>query len=39
MLKLMKDKNENIIKTTNFKFLKNLEEKGYFNENAYETIK
>ena len=30
------DKNENIIKTTNFKFLKNLEEKGYFNENAYE---
>ena len=31
-------KNENIIKTTNFKYLKNLEEKGYFNENAYETI-
>jgi len=31
-------KNENIIKTTNFKYLKNLEEKGYFNENAYETV-
>jgi hypothetical protein len=30
-------KNENIIKTTNFKFLQNLEEKGFFNENAYET--
>ncbi|WP_435088157.1 sulfotransferase domain-containing protein [Candidatus Pelagibacter bacterium nBUS_29] len=29
---------ENIIKTTNFKYLKNLEEKGYFNENAYEII-
>ncbi len=32
------DKNENIIKTTNFKYLQNLEEKGYFNENAYETV-
>ena len=34
-----KDKNENIIKTTNFKHLQNLEEKGYFNENAHENIK
>jgi hypothetical protein len=32
------DKNENIIKTTNFKHLQNLEEKGYFNENAHETV-
>jgi hypothetical protein len=32
------EKNKNIIKTTNFKYLKNLEEKGYFNENAYEKI-
>ena len=32
------DKNENIIKTTNFKYLQNLEEKGYFNENAHETV-
>jgi hypothetical protein len=31
-------KNENIIKTTNFKLLQSLEEKGYFKENAYETI-
>ena len=31
-------KNENIIKTTSFNHLKNLEEKGNFNENAYETI-
>ena len=31
-------KNKNIIETTNFKYLKNLEEKGYFNENAYEKI-
>ena len=32
------DKKENIIKTTNFKHLQNLEEKGYFNENAHETV-
>ena len=32
------NKNENIIKTTNFKYLRNLEEGGYFDENAYETI-
>jgi len=32
------DKNENIIKTTNFKYLQNLEEKGYFKENAYGTV-
>ena len=32
------NKNENIIKTTNFKYLRNLEENGYFDENAYETI-
>jgi len=37
-VKTSERKNENIIKTTNFKFLKNLEEKGYFNENAYENI-
>jgi len=37
-VKTNENKNENIIKTTNFKFLKNLEEKGYFNENAYENI-
>jgi|SRR6056300_374121 hypothetical protein len=37
-VKTSEKKNENIIKTTNFKFLKNLEEKGYFNENAYENI-
>ena len=32
------NKNENIIKTTNFKYLRNLEECGYFDENAYENI-
>jgi hypothetical protein len=32
------NKNENIIKTTNFKYLRNLEENGYFDENAYKTI-
>lgn len=31
-------KNENIIKTTSFKYLQNFEEKGYFNENAFKTI-
>jgi hypothetical protein len=31
-------KNRNIIRTTGFDYLKNLEEKGTFNENAYETI-
>ena len=31
-------KNKNIIKTTSFEYLKNLEEKGDFKENAYETI-
>jgi hypothetical protein len=31
-------KNKNIIRTTAFKYLKNLEEKGDFNENAYESI-
>lgn len=31
-------KNKNIIKTTSFEYLKNLEVKGNFNENAYETI-
>jgi len=31
-------KNKNIIRTTTFKYLKNLEEKGDFNENAYKTI-
>ena len=30
-------KNANIVKTTSFNHLKNLEEKGNFNENAYET--
>ena len=29
---------ESIIKTTNFKYLKNLEEKGYFNENNNKKI-
>ena len=38
-VKTNENKNENLIKTTSFKFLKNLEEKGYFNENAYENIK
>jgi len=37
-IKTNEDKNRNIIKTTNFKFLKDLEKKGYFNENAYERI-
>jgi hypothetical protein len=37
-VKTNENKNQNIIKTTNFKFLKNLEEKGYFKENAYESI-
>ena len=37
-VKTNEDKNENIIKTTNFKFLKDLEKKGYFNENAFERI-
>jgi len=31
-------KNKNIIRTTSFNYLKNLEEKGSFNENAYESI-
>ena len=31
-------KNNNIVRTTSFDYLKNLEEKGSFNENAYETI-
>ena len=37
-VKTNENKNQNIIKTTNFKFLKNLEENGYFKENAYESI-
>ena len=37
-VKSNEEKNKNIIKTTNFKYLKNLEEKGYFNENAYKKI-
>ena len=32
------NKNRNIIKTTTFEHLKNLEEEGNFNENAYENI-
>jgi len=31
-------KNKNVIRTTSFNYLKNLEEKGSFNENAYESI-
>jgi hypothetical protein len=31
-------KNKNVIRTTSFNYLKNLEEKGNFNENAYESI-
>ena len=33
----MKLKNKNIIKTTSFNYLQNLEEKDGFNENAYDT--
>ena len=38
LIKTNKNKNKNIIETTNFKNLKYLEEKGNFNENAYETL-
>jgi len=31
-------KNKNVIRTTSFNYLKNLEEKGSFKENAYESI-